>query len=108
MEPNRRAWITRFLGPEKAAEFDVDPGPLTWLLSLWADAGAVRQEIGPLGAVLLPLGWSEIMAWVEGAGEQDLSPTFRRGIIALSAAYASEAMAAREIESEAPFDPGKS
>jgi hypothetical protein len=59
------------------------------------------------GSVLLGLGWSDLAAWVEGAGEHDLAPVFRRGILALSAAYAETSMAAREVECEAPWDPGK-
>lgn len=107
MGTTRRAWIERHFGPDRLIAFDVAPGPLAWLIDLWADAGAVRHEVGPMGGVLLALGWPEIMAWVEGAGEHDLAPLFRRGIMALSAAYAREAMAAQKIESPAPYDPGK-
>lgn len=107
MGETRRSWIARYLGSARAEEFEVEPGPLAWLVDLWSDAGQARVEFGMAGVVLLGLGWSELAAWTEGAGEHDLAPVFRRGILALSAAYANEAMAAREIESEAPFDPGK-
>lgn len=107
MRTSRRAWIARHMGEERTAEFDVEPGPLGWLIELWQDAGSCRVEMGPEGGVLLGLGWPEIMAWVEGAGEHDLAPLFRRGIMRLSAAYASEAMAAREVGHPAPYDPGK-
>ena len=103
----RRAFIADYLGPERAAEFEVEPGPLGWLLDLWADAGQCRVEFGMAGGILLGLGWAEIVAWIDGAGEHDLAPVFRRGIMALSAAYAEVAMGAREIECQAPWDPGR-
>lgn len=100
-------WLARHYGEAKAEAFHVDPGPLEWLVDLWRDAGMVRVEIGMSGGVLMGLGWPEIVAWLDGAQEHDLAPVFRRGIMALSDAYARTAMAAREIECEAPFDPGK-
>ncbi len=103
----RRAWIARHHGAAKAAAFDVEPGPLGWLLDLWADAGLTRVEVGPAGVMLLGLGWREIAAWIEGAQEHDLAPLFRRGVMALSEAYAGTAMAAAQIECPAPYDPGK-
>jgi hypothetical protein len=36
-----------------------------------------------------------------------MAPVFRRSIMALSAAYAATAMAAREMECPVPYDPGK-
>lgn len=107
MQPSRRAWIAERLGDERAATFDVEPGPLRWLVDLWADAGLVRQEVGPMGAVLLPLRWVDLIAWLDGAGERDLAPVFRRAILTLSAAYASTATAAQDVKHPAPFDPGK-
>lgn len=104
---SRRAWIACHVGEAKAASFDVDPGPLSWLIRLWQDSGQVRVEYTMSGGVLVGLGWSDIAAWIDGAGEHDLAPVFRRGVMALSAAYANQAMAARELECEAPWDPGK-
>ena len=107
MQPNRRAWIADQLGPEKAATYETTLGPLRWLVDLWDDAGQVRAELGPNGLQLWPLGWPEVVAWVEGAGEHNLAPVFRRGVIALSQAYAQTAMAAVKLSCPAPFDPGK-
>lgn len=107
MPDGRRAFLARFLGEERAAGFEVGPGPLAWLVDLWADAGQARVEMGPMGGVLLGLGWPELVAWIEGAGEHGLAPLYRRGILMLSAAYAGQAMAAREVGCEAPWDPGK-
>ena len=107
MPDGRAAFLRQFLGAERAAAFEVPPGPLGWLVDLWADAGQARVVLGPEGGVLMPLGWPELVAWVDGAQEHSLSPTFRRAILQLSAAYAQVANAAREVECEAPFDPGK-
>lgn len=107
MPDGRRAFLSRFLGEDRAREFEVEPGPLMWLIELWADAGHVRVEAGPMGLQLLGLGWTEIMAWITGAQEESLAPLYRRGIMQLSAAYAAESMAAREVESPAPYDPGR-
>lgn len=85
----------------------MDPGPLEWLVELWRDAGQVRVEFGMGGGVLLGLDWPHLTAWLQGADEWDLAPLYRRGILALSAAYAAQANASREMECEAPFDPGK-
>lgn len=107
MGETRRGWIARHLGKGKADSFEVGPGPLEWLVELWLDAGRCRVEYSMDGAQLVGLGWPEIMAWMDGAGERDLAPIYRRGIIEISAAYAHEAMAARDIGCEAPFDPSK-
>lgn len=107
MGRSRREFIRNFFGQEKAAAFETEPGPLGWLVELWQDSGQCRVEVGMSGVVLLGLGWPEIAAWIEGAGEHDLAPVFRRGVMALSAAYASQAMASREVECEAPWDPGR-
>ncbi len=104
----RREFIEMHLGPERLADYEVPPGPLAWLLDLLDDAGTCRIEIGGMGGrELLALGWREIRDWVEGAGEHSLSPTFRRALILLSAAHASTAMGAVELEYAAPFDPSK-
>lgn len=107
MKPTRRDWICEqpLLGPERAAAFEVSPGPLEWLVDLWHDAGQARVAMGPTGGVLLPLGWPEIHAWVEGAGEHDLSPTFRRAIILMSNAYAEVVNGANERSFKAPYEP---
>lgn len=105
---SRRDWIAKHHGPVVAAGFDVPAGPLRWLVDLWEDAGRTRVEMGPQGVELLGLGWREIAAWIEGAQEHDLAPVFRRGVMALSSAYAQVAMAAVSVECAAPFDPGKS
>ncbi len=107
MPIGRAAWIARHLGEERAAAYEVDPGPLAWLVSLWRDAGQARVEYTMSGGHLAALTWPDIAAWVEGAGEHDLSPTFRRAVMDLSAAYAETANAARELGCEAPYDPGK-
>jgi hypothetical protein len=107
MPDGRATFLRRFLGEAKAAEFDVPPGPLGWLVDLWADAGQARVVLGPEGGVLFPLGWPELVAWLDGAQEHSLSPTFRRAILQLSAAYAETANGAREVEYPAPHDPGK-
>jgi len=104
---SRREMIARFHGDERAAEYDVDPGPLAWLLDLWADAGQCRVEQGPMGAHLRGFDWRDIVAWLDGAQEHDLAPLFRRGIMALSSAYAREAMEAQRVECPAPYDPGR-
>ena len=107
MPEGRRAKIEQWHGPERAAAYDVPPGPLEWLVDLWHDAGQARVEVGAMGGLLLPLDWRDIAAWVEGAGEHDLSPTFRRAIIQLSAAYAEASMAAQELACPAPYDPSR-
>lgn len=107
MPDGRRAFLDRFLGPERAAAFDVPPGPFGWLVDLWADAGQARVAFGATGGALLALDWPHLVAWIEGAAEHDLSPTFRRAILTLSAAYAETANAAAEVTCAAPFDPGK-
>lgn len=107
MGETRRGWIARHLGKEKAESFDVEPGPLEWLLDLWGDAGQCRVEYTMDGTHLVGLRWPDIVAWIEGAGEHDLAPIYRRAIIDISTAYAQEAMAARDIGCEAPFDPSK-
>lgn len=99
--------IARFHGDERAAEYDVDPGPLAWLLDLWADAGQCRVEMGPMGSSLRGFDWRDIVAWITGAGEEDLAPLYRRAVMQLSSAYAHQAMASMKIECEAPFDPGR-
>ena len=103
----RRQFISRHFGAQRAAEFDVSPGPLAWLVDLWQDAGVVKVQMGPMGGQLVGLGWPEMVAWLDGADEHDLAPIFRRAIMQLSAAYASTAMAAQQIECEVPYDPGK-
>lgn len=107
MPQGRRAWITARLGEDQAAAFDVGPGPFWWLVEMLHDAGTCRVEVGMEGTTLLGLGWSDLMAWIDGAGERDLAPVFRRGLMALSAAYAATAMAAREVGCLAPMDPGE-
>jgi hypothetical protein len=104
---SRREAIARLHGEDRAGAYDVEPGPLSWLLDLWQDAGAYRVAFGMAGGVLLALDWPHITAWIEGAQEHDLAPVYRRAIMALSAAYAEVAMAAGELECKAPFDPGK-
>jgi hypothetical protein len=85
----------------------VDPGPLAWLVDLLDDAGTCRREVGPMGLLLLPLGWRELVAWLDGAEEHSLGPTFRRALLLLSEAHAGVAMAATELKCPAPFDPAK-
>ncbi len=107
MPDGRRAFVARAWGEEKAATYDVPPGPLWWLVDLLDDAGTCRREVGGMGeTVLLPLGWRDLHAWTEGAGEHDLSPVFRRALLLLSGAHAATAMAATEVGCEAPYDPG--
>jgi hypothetical protein len=107
LKSGRRQWIARHHGEEVAATYDIDIGPLGWLVDLMEDAGAVRIVPTGMGALTTGLGWPEIAAWVEGAGEQSLSPTFRRGVMLLSAHYAAQVEASREMACPAPFDPGK-
>lgn len=106
MGGTRRDFLRRFHA-EKAEAFEVDPGPLGWLVDLWEESGQVRVENTAEGLALIGLGWPEIAAWIEGAREDDLAPVYRRGVMQLSAAYAAQAMAARDIGCDAPFDPDR-
>lgn len=103
----RRAFIAHWWGEEKAATFDVEPGPLRWLIALWHQAGECRLQMGPMGGMLMGFTWGDIRDWVDGAHEQDLAVLFRRGIIELSQAFADVANGARTLEYQAPFDPSK-
>lgn len=107
MPEGRRNFIARVWGEAKAATFDVDPGPLGWLVGLLDDAGTVRHEFGGMGLVTVGLAWADLVAWLDGAQEHSLSPTFRRAMLLLSAHAADVTNAARELECEAPYDPGK-
>jgi len=85
----------------------VDPGPLSWLLDMLHDAGTCRREFTMSGVVFSGLGWPEIVAWIEGAGQHDVSPFWRRAIMQLSRAFADQLNAAQALACDAPFDPGK-
>jgi len=98
----RREWIARHKGEARLAEYNVQVGPLKWLVDLMHDAGSVGVEFG-MGAAYRGLNWSEIVAWVEGAQMQDVAPFWRRQIMRLSAVYADEMNMASE--GEAPYEP---
>lgn len=69
------------------------------------DAGSVGVESTGMGTAYRGLSWLEIMAWVEGAGLQDLSPFWRRQVRALSGILASSMNAATETQARAPYEP---
>jgi len=69
------------------------------------DAGGVVAEVGGMGAFYRGLGWPEIVAWVEGAQMQDVSPFWRRQIMRLSDAMAAAMNKASEAETPAPYEP---
>lgn len=102
---SRRAWIARHKGQGRADEYRVDPGPFGWLIDLMHDAGGVAVEVGGMGAFYRGLGWPEIVAWVEGAQMQDVSPFWRRQIMRLSSALATEMNRAGEADAQAPYEP---
>lgn len=100
---SRREWIARHKGEARVREYEVAPGPLAWLVDLLRDAGTVGVELGGMGVVYRGLNWSEIVAWVEGAQMQEVSPFWRRQIMRLSEVTAAEMN--RASESEAPYEP---
>lgn len=104
---SRAEMLEQHYGPERLAAYEVDPGPLAWLVDLWRRAGQVRLEFTMAGGVMLPLGWREMVDWIEGAQEHSLAVVFREDIMAISAAFADAATAAKQLECEAPFDPSK-
>jgi hypothetical protein len=99
----RRDWIARHKGEARLAEYRVEPGPLEWLIDMMHDAGSVAVEMGGMGAAYRGLNWSEIVAWITGAELQDVGPFWRRQVMRLSAALASEMN--RASEADAPYEP---
>ena len=101
----RREWIARFKGEERAAQYDVDPGPLSWLVEMLYDAGGVTIASAGMSAAHRGLGWPEIVAWVEGAQMHDVRPFWRREIMALSRVFAKALDEMADAEAEAPYQP---
>lgn len=97
--------IAKWKGVERLALYKVDPYPLGWLLDLLHDACTIRVETDMSGGRYVGLGWREIHYWIEGSGQHDVQPRFRRDILRLSAAYAGMANAAQEMACEAPYKP---
>ena len=86
-------------------EYEVDPGPLDWLLELLHEAGSVRQEATMNGMEYLPLSWRELYYWSQCTG-QDLNPFWMRELMKLSGILAKQITDSFQIECQAPFDPG--
>lgn len=101
----RRQWIERHKGKDRAAEYDVEPGPLSWLVEMMFDAGGVVIASVGMSAKNCGLGWQEIVAWVEGAQMYDVRPFWRREMIRLSRVYAKALNETGEAEAEAPYQP---
>ncbi|KAF0675069.1 hypothetical protein PMES_02590 [Profundibacterium mesophilum KAUST100406-0324] len=101
---SRREWLQRY-APERADAYEVDAGPLRWLVDLMHDAGPVIREHTMAGTRVRGLRWVEIAAWIEGAGMQDLRPFWRRQVKALSAHYAEQIEASSAIECQPPYQP---
>lgn len=99
----RRDWIARHKGEDRAAAYEVDPGPLRWLVDMVHDAGGVGVITGGMGAVYRGLDWSEIVAWIEGAQLHDVRPFWRREVMRLSAVMAQAMNEAPKAE--APYQP---
>ena len=57
------------------------------------------------GSDLAPLGWAEIAAWVDGSGQTDVDPFWRRQVMRLSAEYVYSANAASTLDAPVPFQP---
>lgn len=104
---SRGQWIARHHGQGKADEFQVDPGPMSWLLEMLYDAGTIKREWTMNGPETVPLGWAEIVAWIEGSQQHDIAPFWRREVMRLSGEVARQMQISSETACDAPFDPGK-
>ncbi len=98
--------MKRHLGADKADSFRVDPGPLGWMVDMLHDAGLMRRDVSAMGMAYSGIGWREINDWMT-CTRQDISPTWLRGIIWLSAEVATQVEASRELSCNVPFDPAK-
>jgi hypothetical protein len=74
-------------------------------VDLAQDAGIPKLAYTMNGSHAVGLEWSDIVAWIEGAGLHDLHGGWRRDIMLLSRAHASMANAARDFSCQVPFEP---
>lgn len=104
---SRAQFILQAHGPKRLAKYNVDPGPLHWLVDLVNDAGPCGLEYTFDGAVLRGLSWRDIRDWVEGSDSHNIGPNWRRDMMFLSQRFAQMAQAAQKnLEQAVPFQPG--